>query len=98
MSRAKGLEKTRKWVEVYDGYNLVKDYRKKLATDRMQTIDDLQKLGVTVTPEQIARKKQEVWAYQQQQRHKKRNAAPSAELSKQNPHFFMRTRATHFSI
>ena len=71
MSQAERLEKYRKWVEAYTGDNLLKDYRKKFATDRMQTIDDLQKLGVTVTPEQIAREKQAVQAYQQQQRRKK---------------------------
>lgn len=74
MPQATLLAKSAKWVGAYSGGNLLKDYRKKFATDRMQTIDDLQKLGVTVTPEQIAQEKGAVKAHQQHMKKQKRKA------------------------
>lgn len=71
MTQTVRLEKSRKWVAVYAGDNILKDYRKKFATDRMQTIDDLQKLGLTFTEDEIAKEKRAVQAYHQQQRAKK---------------------------
>lgn len=71
MPQAVRLEKSAKWVETYVGDNLLKDYRKKFATDRMQTVDDLQKLGASLTPEQIDREKRAVQAHQQQLKRRK---------------------------
>lgn len=74
------LEKARKWLVNYSGEDILKAYRKKFATDRMQTIHELQLLGVTVTDEQIAREKRAVAAYMQQQKAKKaRRRARRAE-------------------
>lgn len=75
------LEKSRGWVAAYTGNNILKDYRKKFATDRMQTIDDLQKLGLTFTEEQIEKEKRAVQAYQQQQIAKKKKRILSIILS-----------------
>ena len=38
MPQAERLEKARKWLAAYDGDNVLKAYRKKFATDRMQTL------------------------------------------------------------
>lgn len=74
------LEKAKKWLANYSGEDILKAYRKKFATDRMQTIHELQLLGVTVTDEQIAREKRAVEAYMQQQKAKKaRRRARRAE-------------------
>lgn len=99
MSQAERFEKTRKWVEAYVGDNLLKDYRKKYATNLMQTIDDLQKLGVTVTPEQIAKEKQAVRAYQQQQRRKKvKRRARRRARQTESPLFHKEQSNTYFYI
>lgn len=71
MPQAARLSKPAKWPGAHSGGNLLKDYRKKFAADRMQTIDDLQKLGVTVTPEQITQEKRAVKAHQQHIKNRK---------------------------
>ena len=65
------LEKARKWLASYSGDDVVKAYRKKFATERMQTVSELQLLGVTITDEQIAREKRAVEARIQQEKAKK---------------------------
>ena len=66
------LEQAKKWLETYSGENVLKDYRKKFATDRMQTLQELQLLGLTFTEEQIAKEKRAVEARRQQELAKKR--------------------------
>lgn len=66
------LERAKKWLETYSGENVLKDYRKKFATDRMQTLQELQLLGLTFTEEQIAKEKRAVEARRQQELAKKR--------------------------
>lgn len=66
------LERAKKWLETYSGENVLKDYRKKFATDRMQTLQELQLLGITFTEEQIAKEKRAVEARRQQELAKKR--------------------------
>ena len=97
MPQAERLEKARKWLASYDGDNVLKAYRKKFATDRMQALAELQLLGLTFTDEQIAAEKRAVQAYAQQQRAKKlkrrakrRAAKRQAELQNpdQNDYFY----------
>lgn len=81
------LERAKKWLETYSGENILKDYRKKFATDRMQTLQELQLLGLTFTEEQIAKEKRAVEARRQQELAKKRKRKLRRQEKKQGgPH------------
>ena len=81
------LEQAKKWLETYSGENVLKDYRKKFATDRMQTLQELQLLGLTFTEEQIAKEKRAVEARRQQELAKKRKRKLRRQEKKQGgPH------------
>lgn len=81
------LEQAKKWLETYSGENVLKDYRKKFATDRMQTLQELQLLGFTFTEEQIAKEKRAVEARRQQELAKKRKRKLRRQEKKQGgPH------------
>lgn len=73
------------WVASYDGtaYNrdIIKAYRKKFAVDRMTSVNELQMLGVEITPEQIAREKEAVERHKQhlQNRKKKKRLQKEAK-------------------
>lgn len=90
------LERAKKWLETYSGENVLKDYRKKFATDRMQTLQELQLLGLTFTEEQIAKEKRAVEARRQQELAKKRKRKLRRQEKKhpypahpdQDDHFF----------
>ena len=96
MSQAERLEKYRKWVEAYAGDNLLKDYRKKFATDRMQTIDDLQKLGVAISPEQITQEKRAVQAHQQQLKRRKAKRRARRRAKQAEPLLFHENQSDTF--
>ena len=81
------LERAKKWLETYSGENILKDYRTKLATARMQTLQELQLLGLTFTEEQIAKEKRAVEARRQQELAKKRKRKLRRQEKKQGgPH------------
>ncbi len=87
MPQAERLEKARKWLATYDGDNVLKAYRKKFATDRMQALAELQLLGLTFTEEQIAAEKRAVQAYAQQQRAKKLKRRAKRRAAKRQAEF-----------
>lgn len=87
MPQAERLEKARKWLASYDGDNVLKAYRKKFATDRMQALAELQLLGLTFTDEQIAAEKRAVQAYAQQQRAKKLKRRAKRRAAKRQAEF-----------
>ena len=87
MPQVERLEKARKWLASYDGDNVLKAYRKKFATDRMQALAELQLLGLTFTDEQIAAEKRTVQAYAQQQRAKKLKRRAKRRAAKQQAEF-----------
>lgn len=96
MPQTERLEKSRKWVEAYAGDNLLKDYRKKFASDQMQTIDDLQKLGVTITPEQIAQERRAVQAHQQQLKRRKAKRRAQRRAKQAEPPLFHEDQSDTF--
>lgn len=68
--------KAEKWLSDFnteDGKDIIKCYRKKFAVDRLKAIDELQRLGVELTKEQIEKEHTAVKAYQQIIANKKRN-------------------------
>lgn len=88
MPQAVRLEKAEKWLAAYDGDNVLKAYRKKFATDRMQTLQELQQLGLTFTEEQIAKEKRAVQARLQQEKAKKAKRRARRKAAKEPPTFF----------
>lgn len=85
MPQAVRLEKARKWLDAYEGQNVLKDYRKKFAVDRLKSIEELQLLGLTFTPEQIAREQQAVEARIRQEQAKKAKRRARRKAAKQPP-------------
>lgn len=85
MPQAIRLEKAQKWLAAYDGDNVLKAYRKKFATDRMQTLRELQLLGLTFTGEQIAKEKHAVQARLQQEKAKKAKRRAKRRAAKEPP-------------
>ena len=65
-----------KWLAHFtddENKDIVKCYRKKFAVDRLKAVDELQRLGVKLTKEQIAKEKKAVKAHQQSLINRKRN-------------------------
>ena len=65
-----------KWVANFkddESKNIIKCYRKKFAVDRLKAVDELQRLGVKLTEEQIAKERKAVKAHQQSLVNRKRN-------------------------
>lgn len=87
MPQAIRLEKAKQWLAAYDGDNVLKAYRKKFATDRMQTLRELQLLGLTFTEEQIAKEKHAVQARLQQEKAKKAKRRAKRRAAKEPPEF-----------
>lgn len=85
MPQALRLEKARKWLDSYAGQNVLKDYRKKFAVDRMKALEELQLLGLSFTAEQIAREKQAVQARIRQEQAKKAKRRARRKAAKQPP-------------
>lgn len=79
------LEKARNWLAAYDGDDVLKAYRKKFATDRLQTLQELQLLGLTFTEEQIAKEKRAVQARIQQEKAKKAKRRARRKALKESP-------------
>lgn len=74
-----------KWLTHFNdekNKNIVKCYRKKFAVDRLKAVDELQRLGIKLTKEQIAKGKKAVKAHQQSLINKKRK-----KLEAQNQSF-----------
>lgn len=88
MPQALRLEKARKWLAAYNGDQVLKAYRKKFATDRMQTLRELQMLGLTFTQEQIAKEHQAVQAHMRQEQAKKAKRRARRKAVKEAPVFF----------
>lgn len=65
--------KAEKWLLEYnsDRGNLIKAYRKKFAVDRLKAIEELQKLGVKLSTEEIEKERMAVQAYKECQAAKK---------------------------
>lgn len=85
MPQAIRLEKARKWLADYAGDNVLKAYRKKFSTDRMQAVQELQLLGLTFTEEQIAKEKRAVQARTQQEKAKKAKRRTRRQAAKEPP-------------
>lgn len=85
MPQAVRLEQAKKWLDAYEGQNVLKDYRKKFAVDRMKAVEELQLLGLTFTPEQITKEKQAVQARLQQEQAKKTKRRARRKAAKQPP-------------
>lgn len=85
MPQAERLEKAKKWLASYEGNNPLKDYRKKFATDRMQTLHELRLLGLTFTEEQIAEEKRAVQVRIQQEQAKKAKRRARRKAAKEPP-------------
>lgn len=83
MPQAVRLEKARKWLADYNGDNVLKAYRKKFSTDRMQAVRELQLLGLTFTEEQIAKEKRAVQAQIQQEKAKKAKRRARRQAAKE---------------
>lgn len=85
MPQAVRLEKAKKWLAEYDGDNVLKAYRKKFSTDRMQAVRELQLLGLTFTEEQIAAEKRAVQARIQQEKAKRAKRRARRQAAKEPP-------------
>ena len=65
-----------KWLAHFtddENKDIVKCYRKKFAVDRLKAVDELQRLGVKLTKEQIAKEKKAVKEHQQSLINRKQN-------------------------
>ncbi len=96
MPQAVRLEKAKKWLDDYAGSNVLKDYRKKFALDRMQALRELQMLGLTFTEEQIAKEKQAVQARIQQEQAKKARRRAKRKAAKEGVPLFHPDQDDHF--
>lgn len=85
MPQTERLGKAKKWLASYEGGNVLKDYRKKFAADRMQALHELQMLGLTFTEEQIAEEKRAVQARIQQEQAKKAKRRARRKAAKGPP-------------
>lgn len=83
MPQAERLEKARKWLSAYEGQNVLKDYRKKFAVDRMKALTELQLLGLSFTPEQIEKERQAVQAHLKQEQAKKAKRRAKRKAAKE---------------
>lgn len=88
MPQAERLEKARKWLASYSGDDVLKAYRKKFATDRMQAIHELQLLGLTFSEERIAKEKKAVQAHLQQEKAKKARRRARRRAAQEPPTYF----------
>lgn len=88
MPQSVRLEKARKWLATYDGDNVLKAYRKKFSTDRIQALQELQLLGLNFTEEQIAKENSAVQARIQQEKAKKEKRRARRKAAKNPPQVF----------
>lgn len=74
MSFQERKPKAMKWVAEFDESkgNIIKRYRKTFKVDRLKAVDELQKLGVKLTKEQIDKEKRSVEVHKKQELNKKK--------------------------
>ena len=67
-------QEAEKWLLEFDaeGRNIIKCYRKKFAVGRLTAVDELQRLGVTLTKEQIEKENKAIRHHQQTIANKKK--------------------------
>ena len=76
MSFQERKPQSEKWLALFkddENKNIIKCYRKKFAVDRLKAIDELQRLGVKLTEEQIAKERKVAKVHQQTLINRKRN-------------------------
>lgn len=74
MSFQERKPKAMKWVAEFDKSqgNIIKRYRKTFKVDRLKAVDELQKLGVKLTKEQIDKEKRSVEVHKKHELNKKK--------------------------
>lgn len=89
MSFQERKPKAMKWIAEFDESqgNIIKRYRKTFQVDRLKAVDELQKLGVNLTQEQIDREKRIVELQKKQELNKKKKRRKQ-KLQKQQSETF----------
>lgn len=89
MSFQQRKPKAIKWIAEFDESqgNIIKRYRKKFKVDRLKAVDELQKLGVKLTQEQIDKEKKIVELQKKQELNKKKKRRNQKLQKKQQETF-----------